>query len=110
MTVSRSECGSAVAIGSWRGTRLMPYPTVRLMGPMGYASLRTAASCSLVRMALTGGGRGGRPEGVETWEEALHREIMEEACARINSAHLLVLSRGACLAGPEQGQVLVRPI
>jgi ADP-ribose pyrophosphatase YjhB (NUDIX family) len=53
---------------------------------------------------------GGRPEGDESWEETLRREILEEACAVIRDARLLGFCRGACLNGPEAGLVLVRSI
>jgi 8-oxo-dGTP pyrophosphatase MutT (NUDIX family) len=53
---------------------------------------------------------GGRPEGDETWEETLRREMLEETCCRVTSARLLGYSRGACVSGPETGLVLVRSI
>jgi ADP-ribose pyrophosphatase YjhB (NUDIX family) len=53
---------------------------------------------------------GGRPEGDESWEQTLRREILEEACAIVGEARLLGFCRGACLTGPEQGLVLVRSI
>jgi 8-oxo-dGTP pyrophosphatase MutT (NUDIX family) len=31
----------------------------------------------------------GRPEGAETWEETLRREMLEEACARVIEGRLL---------------------
>lgn len=52
----------------------------------------------------------GRPEDDETWEETLRREMREEACAEVVRARLLGFSRGVCVAGPEQGLVLVRSI
>lgn len=52
----------------------------------------------------------GRPEGNETWEETLRREMREEACATIIQARLLGFCRGACVAGPEAGLVLVRSL
>ncbi|MGH3384567.1 MAG: NUDIX hydrolase [Nocardioidaceae bacterium] len=52
----------------------------------------------------------GRTEGSETWEDTLRREVGEEACATVERARLLGFSRGACIAGPEQGLVLVRSI
>jgi 8-oxo-dGTP pyrophosphatase MutT (NUDIX family) len=52
----------------------------------------------------------GRPEGHESWEETLRREMMEEACAVVTEARLLGFSRGHCVAGDEQGLVLVRSI
>ena len=53
---------------------------------------------------------GGRPEGNETWEETLRREVREEACATVVQARLLGFSRGACVAGPQIGQVLIRSL
>jgi len=53
---------------------------------------------------------GGRPEGDESWEQTLHREVLEEACATVVAARLLGFSHGACLTGPEQGRVLVRSV
>ncbi|MDQ2787702.1 MAG: NUDIX domain-containing protein [Chloroflexota bacterium] len=50
----------------------------------------------------------GRPEGDETWEETLRREMCEEACATVVRANLLGFSRGACIAGPQAGRVIVR--
>jgi 8-oxo-dGTP pyrophosphatase MutT (NUDIX family) len=52
----------------------------------------------------------GRPEGVESWEATLRREVMEEACATVVRATLLGFARGVCVAGPETGLVLVRSI
>jgi ADP-ribose pyrophosphatase YjhB (NUDIX family) len=53
---------------------------------------------------------GGRPEGDESWEQTLRREILEEACALVCRARLLGFCRGECTSGPEQGRVLVRSI
>jgi ADP-ribose pyrophosphatase YjhB (NUDIX family) len=53
---------------------------------------------------------GGRPEGDETWEQTLRREILEEACAVVCRARLLGFCRGICVTGPEQDRVLVRSI
>jgi ADP-ribose pyrophosphatase YjhB (NUDIX family) len=53
---------------------------------------------------------GGRPEGDESWEQTLRREILEETCALVGDARLLRFCRGACLTGPEAGLVLVRSI
>jgi len=52
----------------------------------------------------------GRPEGNETWEETLRREMREEACATIVQAKLLGFSRGSCVAGPQVGRVIVRSL
>jgi ADP-ribose pyrophosphatase YjhB (NUDIX family) len=53
---------------------------------------------------------GGRPEGDESWERTLHREILEETCCIVRQARLLGFCRSACLSGPEKGLVLVRSI
>ncbi len=53
---------------------------------------------------------GGRPEGNESWEQTLRREILEEACAVVSAARLLGFCRSACISGPENGLVLVRSI
>lgn len=52
----------------------------------------------------------GRPEGDETWEETLRREMLEEACATVVRARLLGFSRGTCLTGPQAGRVIVRSL
>jgi 8-oxo-dGTP pyrophosphatase MutT (NUDIX family) len=52
----------------------------------------------------------GRPEGDETWEQTLRREMLEEACAAVTDARLLGFSRGRCVGGAEAGLVLVRSI
>lgn len=53
---------------------------------------------------------GGRPEGDESWEQTLRREVMEEACATVVDARMLGFTRSACHIGHEQGLVLVRSI
>jgi ADP-ribose pyrophosphatase YjhB (NUDIX family) len=52
----------------------------------------------------------GRPETVETWEDTLRREMLEEACATVLEATLLGFTRGVCVQGPERGRVLVRSV
>lgn len=52
----------------------------------------------------------GRPEGAETWEETLRREVREEACATVQEAILLGYTQGRCTRGPESGLILVRSI
>jgi ADP-ribose pyrophosphatase YjhB (NUDIX family) len=52
----------------------------------------------------------GRPEPGESWEQTLHREMDEEACAMVVAARLLGFTRGQCVAGPERGLVLVRSV
>ncbi len=53
---------------------------------------------------------GGRPEGNESWEQTLRREILEETCAIVGDARLLGFCRAVCLTGSEEGLVLVRSI
>ena len=53
---------------------------------------------------------GGRPEGAESWEQTLRREVLEETCAAVVDARLLGFCRAVCLTGPEQGLVLVRSV
>jgi 8-oxo-dGTP pyrophosphatase MutT (NUDIX family) len=50
----------------------------------------------------------GRPEGDETWEETLRREMWEEACVTVTSARLLGFCRSDCVIGHEAGLTLVR--
>jgi 8-oxo-dGTP pyrophosphatase MutT (NUDIX family) len=52
----------------------------------------------------------GRPEGDETWEQILRREVREEACATVVRARLLGFSRGEYIAGRQTGCVLVRSL
>jgi ADP-ribose pyrophosphatase YjhB (NUDIX family) len=50
----------------------------------------------------------GRPEGDETWEQTLRREVAEEACATVTEAKLLGFCRSFCVEGREEGLALVR--
>jgi hypothetical protein len=52
----------------------------------------------------------GRPEPSESWEQTLHREMDEEACATVLAARLLGFTCGQCVTGPERGRVLVRSV
>lgn len=60
--------------------------------------------------AKPGGWPGGRPEGGESWEQTLRREMLEEACCIVRDARLRGFCRSRCLSGPEKGLVLVRSI
>jgi len=53
---------------------------------------------------------GGRPEGDESWEQTLRREILEETCSIVTTARLLGFCRSVCLSGPEKDRVLVRSV
>ncbi|MFD3164321.1 NUDIX hydrolase [Herpetosiphon sp. NSE202] len=50
----------------------------------------------------------GRSEAGESWAATLQRELAEEACAMVQSASLLGFCQSQCLAGAEQGLILVR--
>lgn len=52
----------------------------------------------------------GRPDGAETWEQTLRRELAEEACVTVEAARLLGFSQGRCVRGGEAGLVLVRSL
>jgi len=51
---------------------------------------------------------GGRPEGDEDWRKTLQREVLEEACAWVESATLLGFAKSVCKRGPEEGLILIR--
>ena len=71
------------------------------VGPMGLLVLISADGHSWDFPA-------GRPEGDETDEETLRREMREEACVEVLDAHLLGYARSECVVGRENGLVLVR--
>jgi ADP-ribose pyrophosphatase YjhB (NUDIX family) len=52
----------------------------------------------------------GRPQAGEDWEETLHREMLEEACAVVRSARLIGFSCGRKWEAEVAGPVLVRSI
>jgi ADP-ribose pyrophosphatase YjhB (NUDIX family) len=79
--------------------------------PHGANALCVTADDQVVLISNDGerwGWPGGRPEGDESWEATLRREVLEEACAIVRQARLLGFCRAACLSGPEKGLVLVR--
>ena len=81
--------------------------------PHGANAFCVTADGGVVLISIDGvrwGWPGGRPEGGESWEQTLRREILEEACAIVSDARLLGFCRGVCLSGPEKGLVLVRSI
>ena len=61
--------------------------------PHGSAGVCLTPSGELVLIKIRGVGYwefpGGRPEGGESWEETLRREVAEEACAKVLDAKLL---------------------
>jgi ADP-ribose pyrophosphatase YjhB (NUDIX family) len=81
--------------------------------PHGANAFCVAADGNVVLISNDGvrwGWPGGRPEGDESWEQTLRREILEEACAIVKDARILGFCRGACVTGPEKGRVLVRSV
>ena len=52
----------------------------------------------------------GRPEGDETDEQTLRREVREEACVEVTASRLLGYARSECIGGHEVGLILVRSL
>ena len=74
--------------------------------PHGATGICLTAEGGLVLISNDGkrwGLPGGRPEEHESWEQTLHREVLEEACAIVVQARLLGFTQGRCIAGPEEG-------
>ncbi len=93
-------------ITSWHPAPMAPIGT-----PHGAAGICVTDSGKIVLISNDGihwDLPAGRPEADETWEQTLWREMLEEACATVIDARLLGFCRGACVAGPEAGLVLVR--
>jgi 8-oxo-dGTP pyrophosphatase MutT (NUDIX family) len=91
---------------SWHGPADAPPGT-----PHGAAGVCVGSEGEVVLISLDGRDwtfPAGRPEGDETPEETLHRELREEACVEVLEARLLGFSRGECVQGYELGLVLVR--
>ena len=81
--------------------------------PHGAAGICVVASGEVVVISsdgITWDFPAGRPDPGEDWEQTLHREVLEEACAIVNQAHLLGFARGHCIEGREAGLVLIRSI
>jgi hypothetical protein len=73
--------------------------------PHGANALCVAGDGGVVLISNDGerwGWPGGRPEGDESWEQTLRREILEETCAVVRDARLLGFCWAACVAGPER--------
>ncbi|MFG1947803.1 NUDIX hydrolase [Nonomuraea sp. NPDC048826] len=79
--------------------------------PHGAAGICVTAAHELVLISHDGehwGFPAGRPEGTETIEETLRREMREEACVTVVASRLLGYCRSACVRGHELGLVLIR--
>jgi 8-oxo-dGTP pyrophosphatase MutT (NUDIX family) len=85
-------------------------PVGKVHGANGFCVTADGGVVLISRDGERWGWPGGRPEGDESWEQTLRREIWEETCAIVGDARLLGFCRGVCLAGPEEGLVLVRSI
>src|SRR5690348_5661330 len=93
---------------AWHPPDLAPAGT-----PHGANAFCIAAGDGVVLISNDGkrwGWPGGRPEGDESWEQTLRREVLEETCATVGAARLLGFCRALCLTGPERGFVLLRSI
>jgi ADP-ribose pyrophosphatase YjhB (NUDIX family) len=108
--------GEELAVSSNGGNWLIAWhpPVSAPAGePHGANGLCVTADGNVVLISSDGqrwGWPGGRPEGDESWEQTLRREMAEEACAVVLDARLLGFCRAACVTGPEHGRVFVRSI
>ncbi|MBV9786680.1 MAG: NUDIX domain-containing protein [Chloroflexi bacterium] len=88
-----------------------PPPTAPEGKPHGSAGVCVTSTGEIVLISANGVDwdlPAGRTEGNETWEQTLHREMREEACATVVTARLLGFAHSVCVAGPEVGLALVR--
>ena len=93
---------------AWHSPNTVPAGT-----PHGANAFCVTADDRVVLISNDGerwGWPGGRPEGDESWEQTLRREILEETCSIVHDARLLGFCRSACLSGQEKDRVLVRSI
>lgn len=114
MTVARD--GEEFAVRSNEGDWLIAWhsPTAAPEG-MAHGANAFCVTADNHVVLISGDGErwgwpGGRPEGDESWEQTLRREVLEESCAAVVDARLLGFCRAACLTGLEQGRVLVRSV
>lgn len=93
---------------AWHSPNAVPAGT-----PHGANAFCVTADDRVVLISNDGkrwGWPGGRPEGDESWEQTLRREILEETCSVVSNARLLGFCQSVCLSGPEKDRVLVRSI
>lgn len=53
---------------------------------------------------------GGQPRYSESWQQALRRGLLEQACVTVTDMRLLGFVRSRCVSGEELGFVLVRTV
>ena len=102
------ETGGQTVIVTWFPAHDEPYGTGH-----GSAGICVTDQDEVVLISPDGktwGFPGGRPEGDESWEETMRREVREEACVDVVNARLLGFSRGECVRGHEKGLVLIRSL
>src|SRR6266568_2149624 len=94
--------------GDWLTALFSPpaVPTGTAHGANGFCVTADDHVVLISRDGERWGWPGGRPEGDESWEQTLRREILEETCSLVRDARLLGSCRGVCLTGPEKGLVL----
>lgn len=82
--------------------------------PHGSAAACITGHGDVVLVSADGGLKwqfpGGHPEGREDWRATMEREVLEEACARVDDALMLGFTRLQCLEGMGEGPVLVRSL
>ncbi len=91
---------------AWHSATVVPGGT-----PHGAAGICVGPQSELILISHDGtlwGFPAGRPEGPESPEQTLRREVREEACARVVSARLLGFALSECVRGAQRGTVLVR--
>ncbi len=93
---------------SWHPPTVVP--DGRTHGANGFCVTADGGVVLISRDGRRWGWPGGRPEGEESWEQTLRREILEEVCATVVSARHLGFCRSVCLSGHERGIVLVRSV
>ena len=96
-------------IESWHSPEL-PAPDGKPHGSAGICFTPEGRVVLVTQPGISWEFPAGRPEGDEDWRATLDREMLEEACARVERATLLGFGRGACIEGEETGLVLVRSL
>lgn len=96
-------------VGSWHPPTLPPPKGT----PHGSAAVCLTVAGQVVLITADSkswGLPGGRPMPGEDWRATLEREVLEEACARVDRASLLGFVRGVCVRGSDEGLVIVRSL